>query len=65
MAPDMKKTIAEAARKLLIDKNVKKLTVKDIVAECQITRQTFYYHFEDIPALIQWVIKQSIPQLLH
>lgn len=64
MAPDMKKTIAEAARKLLIDKNVKKLTVKDIVAECQITRQTFYYHFEDIPALIQWVIKQSIPQLL-
>ena len=34
-----------------MEKNKKKLTVKDIVDECQITRQAFYYHFEDIPEL--------------
>ena len=49
MARDMKEVIAMAAKKLLIEKGVKKLTVKDIVEECQITRQAFYYHFEDIP----------------
>ena len=50
---DMKEIIAEAARKLILEKKVKKLTVKDIVEECQITRQAFYYHFEGIPDLIQ------------
>lgn len=44
MAIDMKKTIAEAASNLLFEKKVKKLTVKDIVEECHITRQAFYYH---------------------
>ena len=38
---DMKEIIAEAARKLILEKKVKKLTVKDIVEECQITRQAF------------------------
>ena len=51
MPTDMKETIAEAAKRLLMEKHVKKLTVKDIVEECQITRQAFYYHFEDIPDL--------------
>lgn len=39
---DMKEIITEAARKLVLEKKVKKLTVKDIVEECQITRQAFY-----------------------
>ena len=51
---DMKEIITEAARKLVLEKKVKKLTVKDIVEECQITRQAFYYHFEGIPDMIQW-----------
>lgn len=59
MALDVKKEIAEAARTLLMDKNVKKLTVKDIVEECHITRQTFYYHFEDIPDLLHWILEKK------
>ena len=51
MAVDMKESIAQAAKVLLTEKGVKKLTVKDIVDACHITRQAFYYHFEDIPAL--------------
>ena len=49
----LKEIITEAARKLVLEKKVKKLTVKDIVEECQITRQAFYYHFEGIPDMIQ------------
>lgn len=63
MATDMKYTIAEAARRLLLEKNVTKLTVKDIVEECQITRQTFYYHFEDIPDMFRWMLEQGTKQL--
>ena len=62
---DMKEIIAEAARKLILEKKVKKLTVKDIVEECQITRQAFYYHFEGIPDLIQWSMKQGTRRLLE
>ena len=59
MAADMKQTIAQAAKNLLMEKNVKKLTVKDIVEECQITRQAFYYHFEDIPDLFRWMLERD------
>ena len=61
---DMKEIITEAARKLVLEKKVKKLSVKDIVEECQITRQAFYYHFEGIPDMIQWSIKRGTRRLL-
>lgn len=58
MAVDMKEIIAQETKKLLFDKKVKKLTVKDIVDACHITRQAFYYHFADIPELIKWMLEQ-------
>ncbi len=58
MPVDMKHTIAKATETLLIDKKVMKLTVKDIVEECHITRQAFYYHFANIPELLDWIISQ-------
>lgn len=65
MPADMKDSIAEAARRLIVEKRVKKLTVKDIVEECQITRQAFYYHFEDIPALFRWTLGRNGEKLIH
>ena len=64
MPVDMKRAIAEAARTLLMEKHVKKLTVKDIVEECHITRQSFYYHFEDIPDLLKWVLEQDVERMV-
>lgn len=65
MPVDMKETIAEAVHTLLMDRHVKKLTVKDIVDECQITRQAFYYHFEDIPALFRWVLEKEKERIMQ
>ena len=65
MAVDMKEMIAQAAGRLILEKKVKKLTVKDIVEECSITRQTFYYHFEDIPDLFRWILKRGSERLLQ
>lgn len=64
MAIDMKEAIAEAAKTLLLEKNVGKLTVKDIVEKCGITRQAFYYHFEDIPSLARWMLEQETEPLI-
>ena len=47
-----------------MEKQVKKLTVKDIVEECQITRQVFYYHFEDIPAMFRWMLGRNGEKLV-
>lgn len=65
MPVDMKETIAESAKTLLNQRRVKKLTVKDIVEECHITRQAFYYHFEDIPALLRWMIQRDTQRNLE
>lgn len=65
MPADMKETIAKAAMTLLTQHHVKKLTVKDIVEQCHITRQSFYYHFEDIPDLFRWMLEKRSAQILE
>ncbi|MGP1349908.1 MAG: TetR/AcrR family transcriptional regulator [Stomatobaculum sp.] len=41
---------------LLEEKPYKKITVRDIVDRCQVNRNTFYYHFEGIPSLLERAI---------
>lgn len=65
MPVDIKEIIARSAIDLLTKKQVKKLTVKDIVEECGITRQTFYYHFEDIPDLIRWMLDRGSREIIQ
>ena len=65
MPIDMKAAICRSASELLTKKRTKKLTVKDIVEECGITRQTCYYHFQDIPDLICYMMEQGSKELLE
>ena len=65
MPIDMKAAICRSASELLTKKRTKKLTVKDIVEECGITRQTFYYHFQDIPDRICYMMEQGSKELLE
>ena len=64
MPIDMKAAICRSASELLTKKRTKKLTVKDIVEECGITRQTFYYHFPDIFGLLEWMFQQDAEKLM-
>lgn len=64
MSINTKELIVQATEKLLFEKKVKTLTVKDIVEECHITRQAFYYHFSDIPQLLQWMLEQWESRIL-
>lgn len=63
MPADMKQIIADTFIALSKRKNVDKITVKDIVESCNISRQTFYYHFQDIAEVIEWSIEQTLKHL--
>ena len=59
-----KDMIADAFGVLLDEKPISKITVKDIVDRCGINRNTFYYHFQDIPDLCEHIWKQKIDELI-
>ena len=64
MPVNVKNLIAETFVKLSDEKNIDKITVKDIVEACGISRQAFYYHFQDLLEVIEWSMEQAFEQLL-
>ena len=58
-----RKAIMEAFMQLLDQRPLNKITIKDVVEVCGINRNTFYYHFEDIPALIEAIVQEKADQI--
>ena len=56
--------LTSAFWQLLEEKPYKKITVRDIVDRCQVNRNTFYYHFEGIPALMVRVLSLWTDEVL-
>ncbi len=54
-----KKALAASLKKLMQQKAFSKVTVSEIVQDCGVNRKTFYYHFEDVYALLVWMLKQE------
>ncbi|MGN0478294.1 MAG: TetR/AcrR family transcriptional regulator [Hominenteromicrobium sp.] len=65
MPTDMKDLIAETFLAAAREKNVDKITVKDLVTACGISRQTFYYHFQDITDVIEWSVRRETQRALE
>lgn len=59
------KAIKEAFLKLISENPLNKISVKAIVAECGINRNSFYYHFRDIPDLIERIVKEAANALIE
>ncbi len=59
-----KKAIAYTFKDLLKEKPFNKITVNDIACQCNINRQTFYYHFQDIPDLVEWICIDDVDHLI-
>ena len=59
-----KKMLAASLKKLMSEKPLHAITIKEIVAKCGIHRQTFYYHFEDVRDLVQWMYEEEAFDLL-
>ena len=51
--------ISTALTTLLAKKAIDDITVREIVELCEIRRQTFYYHFDDVYDLLEWVFEED------
>ena len=51
-----KQAIMQGFWELLEQRPLSQITVKDIAGHCGINRNSFYYHFQDIPALIEEIV---------
>ena len=47
MPPFAKREIKNSFIKLLTERPISQITVKDIVEDCGVNRNSFYYHFGD------------------
>ncbi len=59
-----KQALAASLKKLAGQKPFPKITVNDIVTDCNVNRKTFYYHFEDIYALLKWLLEQETVEMI-
>ena len=60
-----KNIIIDAFWDLLDQKPFSKITVKEIADRCQINRNTFYYHFHDIPELLEFIVKKNADSIIQ
>lgn len=59
-----KRAIKEAFWKLLNERPLTQISVREIVEECGINRNSFYYHFQDIPSLIEEIVMDAANALI-
>lgn len=60
-----KRALAESLKKLMRAKPFSKITVTEIVNDCGVNRKTFYYHFEDIYALLRWIFEEEAVNIIR
>ena len=59
MSQTTKRALAASLKGLLAQKPLSKITISDITEDCGINRMTFYYHFQDIYDLIDWICQDE------
>ncbi len=65
MANFTEKAIRQAFLGLLNERPLNKITVKDITDRCGINRNSFYYHYQDIPSLIHEIFTGEINRIIE
>ena len=54
-----KRTLADALKSAMRQKNFSRISVSELVSTCKINRKTFYYHFQDMFALLKWMMSEE------
>lgn len=54
-----KRKIADGLQEMLHVKPLRKITVQDIMDCKDMKRQSFYYHFQDIYGVIEWIFHED------
>ena len=58
-----KRAIKDAFMSLLNERPFEKITVKDIIEKCGVSRNTFYYHFQDVYDLMGEILDDEMIRL--
>ena len=65
LALKTKKALANSLKNAMKKKPFSKITVKEITDDCNLNRNTFYYHFEDIYDLLRWMFDSEAVQIVQ
>lgn len=65
MPPFAKREIKNSFIKLLTERPISQITVKDIVEDCGVNRNSFYYHFQDMPSLLEEIIVEMTAKVIE
>ncbi len=60
-----KRAIRDSFIKLLNERPIAKITVKDIVEDCGINRNSFYYYYQDLPSMIEEIILDEADEIIE
>lgn len=59
-----KKAIKESFVKLLDKMPIDQITIRDITDNCGISRNTFYYHYSDLPTLVEELVMEQAQEII-
>jgi probable dihydroxyacetone kinase regulator len=65
MSDITKQALAQSLKNLMNTTPLAKITVNNIVKVCNVNRRTFYYHFQDIYALLEWIFKNEVGNVME
>ena len=65
MVKTTESVILDSFLNLLQRRPLNKITVKDIVEDCGINRNTFYYHFEGVHELLERLMKMAADHIVN
>ncbi len=65
MSVNMRDEIAETLHDMIRQNGVDNITLKDLVGNCSVSRQTFYYHFRDIMDVMEYYIRRMCEKILE
>ena len=54
-----KKALAASLKKLMENRALDKISIREIVEDCGVNRKTFYYHFQNIYDLVNWMFEEE------
>lgn len=61
---NMKETFTDTLMDMLNTQSLDTITVKDIVTRCGVSRQSFYYYFNDIYDIVEWIFTREADRAL-
>lgn len=60
MANYTKQTLENSLQKLMKNRRLNDISVKDLVADCGMNRKTFYYHYSSIASLLMDILERDL-----